>query len=141
MRRAIEREQPDRVLHLGDVVRDGEKLVRDCPGLVWEQVRGNCDMGREDVPEEKELFFSGQRVWMLHGHTYHVKFGVGMLASEARARGVRVVLFGHTHRPVCYDEGDLWVMNPGTVGGRPQGTYGVIELRDGKVYCRTENAQ
>ncbi len=137
MRRAVEAEKPDRVLHLGDVARDGARLQALFPKLPMEQVRGNCDGWGGDEPEEKEVFFMDRRVWMLHGHTYHVKYGTGMLVSEARARGVDVVVFGHTHQPLCDWDG-LWVMNPGTVSGRPRATYGVIELTDKGLSCRIE---
>lgn len=137
MRRAIEVEKPQRVLHLGDVVRDGAKLLSACPKLKLEQVRGNCDPMDSQFPEERELFFGLHRVWMLHGHTYWVKSGVGLLTEEARTRGVEVALFGHTHQPLCTREGPLWIMNPGTVSGRPRATYGIIEERDGELYCRT----
>ncbi len=138
MRRAVESEKPDRVLHLGDVVRDARQLQRDYPDLPMEWVRGNCDgySGDDSDPEEKEVFFSGKRVWMLHGHTYQVKLGIGMMTNEARARGMAVVVFGHTHDPMCCMEGNLWVMNPGTVNGMPRATYGVIETVDGKLNCR-----
>lgn len=137
MKKAVEEERPDRVLHLGDMVRDAPKLQAAFPGLPIEQVAGNCDAwGGGDAPEEKELFFGEKRVWMLHGHTYQVKMGAGMLAGEARARGVDVVVFGHTHIPLCDFDGRMWTMNPGTVSGAPQATYGVIEDRDGGIFCR-----
>lgn len=137
MRQAVEAEGPDRVLHLGDVARDGAKLQSLFPRLPMEQVRGNCDGWSSDEPEEKEVFFQDRRIWMLHGHTYHVKYGTGMLVTEARSRGVDVVVFGHTHQPLCDWDG-VWVMNPGTVSGRPRATYGVIELTEKGLNCRVE---
>lgn len=142
MKAAIEREKPDRILHLGDVIRDAERLAewlqKDRPGVAVEMVRGNCDGWYGDAPEEKELFFGTKRVWMLHGHAYGVKMGDGMLVSEARSRGADVVLYGHTHVPKCEWNG-LWVMNPGTSRGCPQATYGVIETKeDGSLNCRVE---
>lgn len=137
MRRAVEAEAPDHVLHLGDMVRDSAKLQALFPKLPMEQVRGNCDGWSSDEPEEKEIFLMDCRVWMLHGHTYWVKSGVGLLTEEAHVRGVEAVLFGHTHVPLCDRVGSLWIMNPGTVSGRPRATYGVIEERDRDLYCRT----
>lgn len=141
MRQAVETEKPDKVLHLGDVVRDARELHRDFPNLELEIVRGNCDgyTGDSEEPEELETFMGGKRIWMLHGHTYQVKLGIGALTSEARARGVDVVLFGHTHEPLCFLEGSLWVMNPGTVRGIPRATYGIIEVENGSIKCRTAN--
>jgi len=137
MRQVVLREKPDRILHLGDMVRDAERLRDSFPDIPMDNVRGNCDVGSFDVPEEKEVFFAGRRLWLLHGHTWSVKMGTGLLFSEARTRGVDCVLFGHTHRPLCDRDGAMWMLNPGSIGASPQGTYGVIELRDGQLYCRT----
>jgi hypothetical protein len=137
MRQAILQERPDGVLHLGDVVRDALRLQEDFPDLPMEQIRGNCDMGVSDIPEEKEIFLGGKRIWMLHGHTYWVKMGLNLLTAEAQTRGVDVVTFGHTHQPLCDRNGPLWILNPGTVQGYPGATCGVIEIKDGKLSCRT----
>lgn len=138
MKKAVLREAPDRILHLGDVSRDAERLQGRFPTIPVEMVRGNCDGWYGDAPEEKELSFRGKKVWMLHGHAYHVKLGVGALTAAARSKEVAAALFGHTHEPVCFREGEMWVLNPGTCSGYPRATYGVIEERDGEVYCRTE---
>lgn len=137
MRQAVLDQSPDRILHLGDVSRDAERLAQMFSHIPVEGVRGNCDGFSGDGPVERELFLAGKRLWLLHGHTYRVKYGVGMLVSEARARGVDAVFFGHTHQPLCYREGKLWVMNPGTVSGRPRATCGVLEEADGDIVCRT----
>lgn len=138
MKRAVEAEKPDRVIHLGDVVRDAWRLEEAFPELTIEQVRGNCDSSGCGEAEERELLLGGKRLWLLHGHTYHVKMELGLLAEEARVRGVDGVFFGHTHQPVCYLDGRLWVLNPGAIGGSAQKvTYGVLELEDGKMNCRT----
>ena len=136
MKQAVEEQKPDGVIHLGDVCRDMGRLVQMFPDLPVEMVRGNCD-GSIDVPAEREIFLGGKRLWLLHGDAYHVKFGTGMLVSEAQARGVDAVLFGHTHRPLCSREGRLWVLNPGTVKGEPRATCGVVELEGKELYCRT----
>lgn len=137
MRRAVELEKPDKVLHLGDVTRDAERLREIFPALPVEQVRGNCDSVSSGWPVERELFAGGKRLWLLHGHTYRVKMGLSLLLEEARTRGVDGVFFGHTHRPLCDFDGRLWVMNPGTASGMPNATYGVAEINNGQLYCRT----
>ncbi len=138
MKKAVELEKPERILHLGDVSRDAERLQDMFPHIPVEMVRGNCDGWYGDALEEKELSFLGKRVWMAHGHEYHVKLGIGSFTAEARRKEAAVALFGHTHEPVCFMEGTLWVMNPGTVSGYPRATYGVIEDRDNRPYCRLE---
>lgn len=138
MKKAVELERPDRILHLGDVSRDGERLGQMFPHIPVETVRGNCDGWSGDAPVERELSFRGRKIWMAHGHEYHVKLGVGAFTSEARSREAAVALFGHTHEPVCFREGPMWVMNPGTCSGYPRATYGVLEEREGEPYCRLE---
>ena len=141
MQQAVEREKPDRILHLGDVSRDAERLQVLYPAIPVEMVRGNCDGWYGDAPEERELSFRGRKVWMCHGHAYHVKLGIGAIIAEARSREAAVVLFGHTHEPLCFREGPLWIMNPGTASGFPRATYGIIEERDGELYCRMETVR
>ena len=116
-----------------------ERAVRaETPDRVIQQVRGNCDGAGCGFPEERELFLDGRRLWLLHGHRYYVKMGLGMLVEEARVRGVDGVFFGHTHQPVCYLDGRLWVLNPGAIGGTARSvTYGVMEIRDREMSCRT----
>ena len=137
MKQAVEDQKPDGVLHLGDMCRDAQRLAELFPDLPIEGVRGNCDLGERNISVEQEIFIAGKRLWLLHGHTYQVKYGVGMLVSEARARGVDAVLFGHTHQPLCYREGRLWVLNPGTVSGRPRATCGILEKAGEELVCRT----
>lgn len=143
MKKGVEQEKPDKVLHLGDVVRDARRLQECFPELEIEMVVGNCDgySGDDSAPSEKELFMGEKRIFLCHGHTYQVKLGIGMLTQEGRARGADVVLFGHTHDPLCSLEGNMWVMNPGTCSGMPRATYGVIELENGKLNCRMVDAK
>lgn len=135
MRKAVEQEKPERVFHLGDVVRDGEKLQAMFPELPMDRVRGNCDFD-DTLPEEREVLLGGKRFWLLHGHTYRVKWGYGPLMSEARARGVDGVFFGHTHQPLCQFDGRLWTVNPGSCKGYPMPTCAVAELDGDGLRCR-----
>ena len=52
MRRAVEQEHPDQILHLGDVMRDAVELSRAYPNIPLELVPGNCDYAT-DVPVQK----------------------------------------------------------------------------------------
>lgn len=139
MYQAVEREEPDQILHLGDVVRDVPCLREAFPHIPIAQVLGNCDLySGSDLPEERELTLEGKRIWLLHGHTYGVKSGTGLVRGEARSRGADVVCFGHTHRPLCERDGSLWLLNPGTCQGAPAASYGVIEVENGVLTCRVE---
>ena len=62
----------DAVIHLGDMVRDADKLAAEYPGLRFYQVAGNCDGCRvpPDYPEILIEDFFGVRVFMTHGHRH-----------------------------------------------------------------------
>ena len=55
----------------------------------------------------------------------------------AREAGADILLFGHTHEPLCDFYDGLWILNPGSCRGGFRPTYGVISLTEGKTYCRT----
>lgn len=97
MARAVEQVQPDRIAHLGDVMRDGEKLHALFPAIPLDQVPGNCDLAAFDAPE-KLLLVEDKRVLLCHGHTLHVKEGLLTAMYAALEKQVDVLLFGHTHR-------------------------------------------
>lgn len=55
------------------------------------------------------------KVWLTHGHNYLVSMGNANIKREARMRGVDIVMYGHTHKPVVDREGDLTAVNPGSL--------------------------
>lgn len=131
------REEPDQLLHLGDLVQDARALGEQFPSLPLACVCGNCD-GRSDLPAQRILTFDGRRVLMCHGHTYGVKAGMGGAAAAAREAGVDALLFGHTHSAFCDLAGELWIMNPGSIGSLYTPTYGVIRITGAGMVCYTE---
>lgn len=132
MRRAVELERPDEILHLGDYIRDAEQLERAFPAYpVW-MVPGNCDRGRPEEPV-LQLTRDGIRLYLTHGHLHHVKFGLRRLEYAAMEAEAQVALFGHTHRPYLEQYAGIWFLNPGAIGyGR---SYGLIWIENGAVRC------
>lgn len=128
-------ERPDRVLHLGDCVRDIQEVERQLPGLTINYVRGNCDCGAP-APDVMEPVLEDRRVFMTHGHLYHVKSAYDGAIFAAREKGAHILLFGHTHREFAQRlEDGLWVMNPGSCRGWGPATYGVIVVERGQIFC------
>ena len=107
-RLAVEQSAPDQILHLGDCVRDAERLHALFPAIPLTGVPGNCDWADADNPE-RLIELGGVRILMMHGHT---------------------------HRPLVDWDGTLWVMNPGSI--RDRRTYGVITLEGGKIDCAAQ---
>ena len=128
---------PDAILFLGDGLRDAEWL--DSGGSALFMVRGNCDwFGGGDTPDEQTLPFEGHKLFLTHGHLYGVKGGIGALIAHAATLGADVVLFGHTHQPVCQTlpagetvgatklSRPMHLFNPGSIGA---GSFGTLTLR------------
>lgn len=107
--------RPDVLFHLGDVLPDGNKLAGAFPDIPLYQVAGNCDWGFSGDRPEKAARLGARTVFYLHGHTAQVKLGVHYALEKAEAIGADLLLFGHTHRPLCQRYGSLLAVNPGAV--------------------------
>ena len=131
MEQAIVRERPDHILHLGDCVRDARSIEAKF-ALPLTLVPGNCDYGSQ-LPEILTPVFCGKKIYMTHGHLHGVKMMYMRAVYAAMEAGADILLFGHTHRPDCFQEQNLWVMNPGACGR--DGSYGVIALTGEEISC------
>lgn len=103
----------DMVIHLGDA-EGSEYTIQaaaDCP---VEMIAGNNDFF-SDFPSEKTLQIGKYRVMITHGHRYYIGMGNEMLKSEAVARGVDIVMYGHTHKPMIEISSSLVTLNPGSL--------------------------
>ena len=102
---AVEKENPDMIIHLGDCVTDAVRLNNRFPQITFANVPGNCDYS--DGKTEKILNIDGYKVLICHGHTYNVKI---------------------TYLPLeCHASVSLF--NPGSIGAPAWGkapSYGVI---------------
>lgn len=128
--RVLEKERPELVIHCGDAEGSEYALTEaaDCP---VEIVLGNNDFFSE-LPRELVLEIGPYRAWVVHGHNYYVSMGNETLKREAAAKGMDIVFYGHTHRPVVDTEDDVIAVNPGSLsyprqdGRHP--SYVIMEL-------------
>ena len=132
--KVLERVAPvDMVIHCGDGEGCEYALTQaaDCP---VEIVLGNNDFF-SDLPRERELEIEGYKIWVTHGHNYYVSMGRETIMREAFARGMDIVCFGHTHRPLVDVSDTVTALNPGSLsyprqeGRRP--SYIIMELEQG----------
>ena len=110
-----EREKPyDVLIHAGDAEgsEDYFEALADCE---CHFVSGNNDFFSE-LPYEDLFFLGPYRVFLTHGHHYHVSSSESVLAEEARQRDADICIYGHTHRPAAHYEGSLLILNPGSLG-------------------------
>ena len=126
----LKRVHPDMVIHCGDTEGSEYALSAgaDCPVQI---VLGNNDFFSY-LPKELEFPIGPYRVWVTHGHNYYVSMGNENLKREARARGMDIVLYGHTHRPVIDTDDGVIAINPGRLSyPRQEGrlpSYVIMEL-------------
>lgn len=125
-------EKPDMLIHCGDV-EGSEFTISQCVGCPVEMVAGNNDFF-SDLPREREFAIGDYRIWLTHGHNYYVSMGNEMLKQEAAAKGVDIVMYGHTHRPVIEEDGEVIAINPGSLAyPRQEGrkaSYVMMELQE-----------
>jgi len=127
----------DAIIHCGDAEGseyEYEQLV-SCP---MHMVAGNNDFFT-GLSKEIELMIGKYKVWITHGHQYYVSMGSETIKEEAIDRGVDIVFYGHTHRPVIDISKEVIAINPGSLSyprqeGR-QASYVLMEIdRDGEVH-------
>ncbi len=132
-----EMDGPDMLIHCGDV-EGSEYMISECAGCPVEMVAGNNDFF-SSLPREREFCIGDYKVWLTHGHSYGVSMSGETIKKEAIARGVDIVIYGHTHKPVIDESKRVIAINPGSlsyprqIGRRP--SYIIMELdRAGKAH-------
>ena len=139
---AMGREQPDRLLLLGDLLYHGPRndLPREyAPKQVIEMlnarksqilcVRGNCEAEVDQMvlefpvlSEFGVVFADGLTLYMLHGHK---NLDIPVLPGD-------ILLCGHTHVPAVRKDGEHYYVNPGSVSIPKEGSchgYMILENR------------
>ena len=139
---AMDREQPDRLLLLGDLLYHGPRndLPREyAPKQVIQLlnarksqilcVRGNCEAEVDQMvlefpvlSEFGVVFADGLTLYMLHGHK---NLDIPVMPED-------ILLCGHTHVPTVQKDGDHYYVNPGSVSIPKEGSchgYMILENR------------
>ena len=124
----IEKENPDRVILLGDLLYHGPRndLPRDyAPKKVIPMlsalaekiiaVRGNCEAEVDQMVLEfpvladyAVLVVDGLTIYLTHGHRYNAEHMLPMGKGE-------LLLHGHTHIPGIWHVGEHTILNPGSI--------------------------
>ena len=142
---AVQAEQPDRVLLLGDLLYHGprndlpadyapKRVIELLNGIAPQviAVRGNC----EAEVDQMVLNFAcmatnntlldpatGRSLFLTHGHVYGPGLHGSVDKRPALAPGSALV-YGHTHVKVNQEGPDgIWLFNPGSVGIPKDGSH------------------
>jgi len=101
----------DRIVHAGDICDPGllQELAAIAPVTA---VRGNCDQGpwAGQLRETEFLHVEGALLCVIHD--------LSQLGIDPDAEGVRVVVSGHSHKPLIEERGSVLYVNPGSAGPR-----------------------
>ena len=110
----------DMLIHLGDVEGE-EEVIKSIAGC-----------------ETIFIELGGKKIWLTHGHNYYVSLDLKVIEQEAVARGMDIVMFGHTHRPVIIVEDNITLINPGSISYPRQAdgipTYIILEINDNNEF-------
>ena len=127
----LDREAPiDMLIHCGDV-EGSEYAIFEGAECAVEMVLGNNDFFSE-LPREREFQLGKYKIFLTHGHNYYVSMGNELIIQEALSRGVDIVIYGHTHRPVIDIQENIIALNPGSLsyprqeGKKP--SYMIMEI-------------
>ena len=120
----------DVLIHLGDV-EGGEDYIMASVNCEKHVIKGNNDFYSK-LPKEDVFYLNGKKIFITHGHDYHVAFETERIERAGRERGADVVMFGHTHRPYLDVGDDVVLLNPGSLSyprhdGR-KGSYMMMEI-------------
>ncbi|MDW7675982.1 MAG: metallophosphoesterase [Bacillota bacterium] len=120
--------------HAGDMYHDGVKLGQ-LLGVEAKAVKGNCDYYTEG-PEELVFEIGKKKILLTHGDQYRIKEGIDRIIYRAQELEAHIVIFGHTHQAVLFNEQGINFINPGSMinpRGSSNPSYAIIEIIDEEV--------
>ncbi len=123
-------EKPQVVLFAGDHSKDCIELSYIKEEAQYYIVKGNTDIEDYKTPEKLLFNILGKKIFLTHGHLYHVKKTYEYIIKEAENIEADLTIFGHTHIQDKFEKNGRIFFNPGAL---KDGYYGVMEIKDGKA--------
>lgn len=122
----------DHILHAGDV--GAPEILHTLRTLApVTAIRGNIDRSGPcaALPAEEYITLAGVNLYMLHD--------VHTLPLSPEAAGVRVVISGHSHKPLMEERRGVLYFNPGAAGPRRfklPVSVGMLHIQDSSVEAK-----
>lgn len=108
----------DHFVFLGDGLRDfkasSELMAKLNSDYECTAVRGNCDIGINNVADIAIIKDGDINIMVCHGNSFGVKRDYSSLAFSARKNDAKIALFGHTHSPYNGEFHSIYLINPGS---------------------------
>lgn len=123
LKEVLKLERPiDMIMHLGDICHDEEE-IRELAGqsCTVAMVKGNCDYFSGE-PATRDFELGNHKIHMEHGH--HLPDSLQSISYKAEELGADMVFFGHTHKPLLTRQGNVQIVNPGSLS-RPRQADGI----------------
>lgn len=101
----------DHIIHAGDIT--GPEILPPLAAIApLTVVRGNNDRGAwaRELPETAILRLGQVAIYVIHD--------LKELPLDPAGAGMRVVVSGHSHKPLCSERGGVLYVNPGSAGRR-----------------------
>jgi len=123
----------DMILHAGDLT--SLTVLEVFAGKTVHAVHGNMcgPKTRESLDASKVVGVGNFRLALVHGYVYVLNIEDKLFDAFAP---IDCIVYGHTHKPVCYRYGPTLIVNPGSF--TITGTYGIIKVDDrnmeGKIH-------
>lgn len=128
----------DAIIHLGDMVDDQEYLKLKYPQYKFYCVSGNNDYSAT-APDNLSITINGRNILLTHGHKQQVHWNYNSILYWAQEKDADLVLFGHTHDPICDNGGKVILFNPGSITlprTTSYPTFGIVDIEEsGKITC------
>lgn len=123
----------DLIIHAGDNFSDS-KYIHKMTNVDTIAVKGNCDF--EDVEDEIAFEVYEKTIFICHGDKYGVKYGTEKIEERAKSIGADIVIFGHTHIPLCIEREEILYLNPGSLSLPRDGSsrrFIILDLDDNLI--------
>jgi putative phosphoesterase len=118
------------VLHAGDV--GDPDLLSAFTGLPVFRVLGNTDLPCPETGVQKTLVVNSFQIGLIHGWGSRREIESRVIESFSDPL-LDVIVYGHSHWPVCQRSGRTLMFNPGSCmdhRGAGHYTFGILELGD-----------
>ena len=129
----------DIILHSGDigsieVIKQLHRISKDVVSVCGnnhnnEQWISSEHIDLESIPHIAEIELPGGIIAITHGDEHYSEYETWHKKLRSDFPRAKAIIYGHSHRLVCDQEEDPWVLNPGPAGESRIHRHGVSCLR------------